>query len=324
MPHWQDRVVFVRDFGYPSHGRRIASISMAQNGDIGDATAKTFAEYVVVSHPHPHRSGSPQRPSLLFRIHSDRLRVQAYAKSLRERLLSGPTIDIYVGEEKRHWSLHRNLLCYHSEYLKAELQASPEAAPKSKTKGSSDGASNLRLDLQDDDPSGFELLVKWLYQGKLDDVSSIDDDQEKYNYAVACQKLHNLCDRFEMPKLKNIAIDQYRKGLSEAGLVPDADELNIIYRQSPRGSPFRKLMVSIAARQLMDPDNDEKDAESYRQCFEDDASFAIDLLNAVKLGVKLKTGGVLFDDPTEGTSCEFHDHANGPNCHEKGKKKLGK
>ncbi|KAF2427234.1 hypothetical protein EJ08DRAFT_359382 [Tothia fuscella] len=240
---------------------------------------------------------------------------EAPAKTFAE-LLSGPLVDITVGEgaNQRQWSLHRNLLCYHSEYLKAELQHSANTTPKSKTKGASE---NLRLDLEKDDPAGFELLVKWLYQGKLDDVSSITDDQEKYNYAVACQKLHNLCDRFEMPKLKNFAIDQYRKGLSEAGLVPDAEELNTIYRQSAKASPFRNLMVKIAARQIMDPDSD-KNAESYRQCFENNSEFAIDLVNAIKSG----TGGILFDDPTGGTNnCEFHDHANGPNCHQKGKKR---
>jgi hypothetical protein len=309
MGHWHDKLVYYRDFGYPNHSRRI-HIAM-ENGNIGEAPAKTFAEYVVLH-------DKPQRPSLLFRIHSDRLRVQAYAKSLRERLLSGPTVDITVGEgsQQRHWSLHRNLLAYHSEYLKAELQHSPNSTPKSK---GNDAPDSLRLDLGDDDPAGFELLVKWLYQGKFDDVSSISDDQEKYNYAVACQKLHNLCDRFEMPKLKNIAIDQYRKGLSEAGLVPDAEELNVIYRQSPKASPFRTLMVKIAARQIMDPDSD-KDAESYRQCFENNPEFAIDLVNAIKWG----TGGILFDDPTDGSDCEFHDHENGPNCHQKGKKRMEK
>jgi len=274
MGHWQDKVVYYRDFGFPNHSRRI--IHMAHNGNIGDATAKTFAE-----------------------------------------LLSGPLVDLYVGDQKRHWSLHRNLLTYHSEYLQAELHHSPENTPKLKNRSAS--SESLRLELPNDDPSGFELLVKWLYQGKLDDVSSIADEQEKYDYAVACHKLHILCDRFEMPKLKNIAMDQYRKGLSQAGLVPDAEELTTIYRESPEGSPFRRLMVKIAARQIMDPDTD-KDAESYRRCFEN-PDFAIDLVNAIKWGIG---GGLLFDDPTEGADCEYHDHNNGPNCHNKGKKKLGK
>ncbi|KAF1992446.1 hypothetical protein K402DRAFT_388100 [Aulographum hederae CBS 113979] len=286
MGHWQDRLsslVFYRDFAYPTHRRRIYN-RMANNSNIGDVNATTFAE-----------------------------------------LLSGPLVDIYVGETKRHWSLHRNLLCHHSEWLQAEL------SPTTSTNASSNSVTTLksmkrlgkeepdqRLDLPDDDPAGFELFVKWLYQGKLDDVSDIEDDQQKYDYAVACHKLHMLCDRFDMPQLKNIAIDQYRKGLSEAQLVPDSEEINQIYRSSPEGSPFRRLMVKIAARQIMDPDS-EKDAENYRICFENNPSFAIDIVNAVKWG----TGGVLFDDPTVGDECEYHDHDNGPNCHIKGKSKLG-
>jgi hypothetical protein len=113
-------------------------------------------------------------------------------------------------------------------------------------------------------------------------------------------------------------MDQYRKALNQAGLVPDAEELNVIYRQSVELSPFRKLMVDIAARQIMDPESD-KNAESYRQCFEHNPDFAVDLVNAIKKGM----GGLLFDDPTEQKDCEYHDHNEGPNCHVRGKKKLG-
>jgi hypothetical protein len=113
-------------------------------------------------------------------------------------------------------------------------------------------------------------------------------------------------------------MDQYRKGLNDSELVPDAEEINGIYRQSPTGSPFRRLMTKIAARQIMDPDS-ERDVETYRDCFVDNPDFAIDLVKAIKQG----TGGLLFDDPTErGNECEYHDHEAGPNCHIKGKGKV--
>ena len=335
MGHWQDRLVFVRDFAYTSRRLRMA------NGNIGDAPASTFAEYVkeppsglvVISQipepdsesegesaseseldvlsdaPSQSRSESDSalqqpRPLLAHRIHSYRLHVQAKAKSQRARLLSGPLVDIYVGESKRHWALHRNLLCHHSEHLASILLPPNETKKKAENK----------LELLDDDPAGFELLVKWLYQGKLDDVSNLPDPNSKYDYAVSCHKLYLLCDRFEMPQLKNIAMDQYRKGLCEARLVPDAAEMNEIYRKSSEGSPFRRLMTKIAARQIMDPDS-EKDAESYRECFDGNLDFAIDLVNAIKMGI----GGLLFDDPTYGDECEYHDHDAGPNCHIRGK-----
>ncbi|KAF2193065.1 hypothetical protein K469DRAFT_552368, partial [Zopfia rhizophila CBS 207.26] len=238
---------------------------------------------------------------LALRIHSHHLHVRAKAKLQRDRLLSGPLVDVYIGESKRHWALHRNLLCHHSEQLESELQ--PEGKKKQE-----------KLELRDHDPAGFELLVKWLYQGRLDDVSDMADPNQKYEYAVSCHKLYLLCDRFDMPQLKNVAMDQYRKGLNEAQLVPDAEEINEIYRKSPSGSPFRRLMTKIAARQIMDPES-ERNVETYRECFKENPNFAVDLVDAIKLG----TGGMLFNDPTFGNECEYHDHETGPNCHIKGK-----
>ena len=246
--------------------------------------------------------GSPARAHLWFAPID-----ASEAKQLRQRLLSGPTVDIIVGKEKRHWTLHRNLLCHHSTYFEAEFLGNE--VPKGKKPG------DQKLELLNDDPAGFELLVKWMYQGRLDEVSELPDDK-KYDYSVACHKLYMLCDRFDMPQLKNISIDQYRRGLSDVQLVPDAEEINDIYRQSPPGSPFRKLMTQIAARQIMDPDS-EKDAESYRACFENNPDFAVDMVTAIKSG----SGGILFDDPTSGNECNYHDHISGQSCHTKAKRR---
>ncbi|KAG9195199.1 hypothetical protein G6011_00319 [Alternaria panax] len=316
------------------------------SGSIGDVPAATFAEYVDDPFfDHGHGAGASQtpaeeaddlmknapsadapqlglaqrpeapsrcialRPALTHRLYSHRLHVRAKAKLQRDRLLSGPMIDIYVGESRRHWSLHRNLLCHHSETLENELL------------GDADGHTRKdQLHLPDHSPAGFELLVKWLYQGNLDDVSDMADANLKYEYAVSCHRLYLLCDRFDMAQLKNVAMDQYRKGLNEAELVPDANEIDDIYRKSPAGSPFRTLMTRIAARQIMDPGN-KRDVETYRECFENNPDFAIDLVKAIRSG----TGGMLFDDPTdEGHECDYHDHEAGPNCHTKGKGKAKK
>ncbi|KAF2004748.1 hypothetical protein P154DRAFT_571951 [Amniculicola lignicola CBS 123094] len=310
------------------------------NGNIGNLPASSYAEYVPASPELPSGASAgalagasesdhalaaalnapteavPQlvleasmgypgvRPALVHRLYSHRLQVRAQAKLQRDRLLSGAMVDVYVGEARRHWTLHRNLLCHHSELLETELQGD------SKKK-------HITLELPDHDPAGFELLVKWLYQGRLDDVADMADPNQKYDYAVSCHKLYLLCGRFDMPQLKNVAMDQYRKGLSQAQLVPDADEIDAIYRKSTSGDPFRRLMTRIAARQIMDPASD-RDVETYRECFENNPDFAIDLVKAIKLG----TGGMLFDDPTEGDECEYHDHEAGPNCHIKGKGKV--
>ncbi|KAI7167545.1 hypothetical protein KC316_g11938 [Hortaea werneckii] len=232
-------------------------------------------------------------------------RADIHAISARDfaELLSGPLVDIYVGPDKRHWCLHRNLLCHHSSYFETEFEG--HEVPKTMK------ADGQTLDLPDDDPIGFELLVKWLYQGQLEN-SLEGTDEQKYEHAVACYKLYLLCEKFEMIKLKNLAMDLYRQGLHEAQLVPDADEINEIYRRAPVGSPFRRLMTNISARQIMD-NGARKDAETYRKCFVDNPDFAVDMINAIRS----MSGGMLFEDPTRASeACLYHDHGDGSSCSE--------
>jgi len=233
-------------------------------------------------------------------------------------LLSGPTVDVYVGEQKRHWRLHCRLLSYHSEYLERELQRQWGAKVGSGDKASDGNMAlspeSLRLDLPNADARGFELLISYFYRGQLESVADIPDPQEKYEYAVACHRLYVLCEQFGMTKLMNRAMDEYRRGLSDAGLVPDGLELADIYGRSPAGSPFRTLMTRIAARQILDPDSD-KDAGDYKDCFVANADFAIQLINFIKE----ETGGLDLQDPTEGEGCDYHEHTDGAKCHIKRK-----
>lgn len=252
-----------------------------------------------------HFVGTPARSRLwgLSNLHD--MNEVAKAKHSRKRLLSGPTVDIYVGNERKHWSLHKNLLCHHSSYFETELRG--HEVPKRE-----DGPQHNKLELPDYDPRGFELLVKWLYQGHLDGDDAEMTDEKRYDYAVACHKLYQLCDKFDILLLKNLAMDAYRANLHLAQLVPDAEEITDIYRSSPPDSAFRKLMARIAARQIMDPGT-EKDAEAYRVCFDGTPDFAVEMVNAIR---QMSGGGMLFEDPTAGENCsEWHDHQDGGACH---------
>lgn len=207
-------------------------------------------------------------------------------------------MEFYVGKKRRHWSLHRNLLSYHTTWFQDKV------AEGVREKG---GGPNT-IDFLEDDPRAFELLVKWLYQGKIDDVSNLPIDK-KWDYAETCQHLYLLCDKINLPELKNEAIDQFRKGCHQAGLVPGPEEMRPVYEKTPPGSPFRRLVSRIAARQIMDPWS-ESDASKYRDCFAANADFAVDVINAIKEGA----GGKLLDDPNEEQGCHYHEHQFGKRC----------
>ena len=214
---------------------------------------------------------------------------------MRPRLLSGSIVEVYVGDAKRQWSLHRNLLCHASPFFEEHFGV------ESKKKGD-------KLELTNAEPDAFELFVKWLYQGKIDDVSEMPTEK-KWDYAETCQKLYFLCDQLALQQLKNLAIDEFRKGCNQAGLVPGPEEMKPVYDNTPPSSPFRTLVSKIAARQIMDPES-EVGAGTYRMCFEGSSDFAVDVIDAIRAG----SGSKLFEDPTEGDKCLYHVHDNGKPC----------
>lgn len=245
---------------------------------------------------------------------SPRTRRNLKSDTFNQRLLSGPLVEIVVGPEKKRWHIHLNLLRHHSsyfndsesEYINIE-ENGLEDGDFGRRHNGAHTAEDHKLDLPDEDPAAFRLLVKWIYQGHIDDVSTFQSDQQ-WTYAYTCQNLYLLAHRLSMPALGNLAIDQFRHGCHLTRLVPGAEEIKPVYDRTSVGSPFRKLVSRIAARQIMDPDV-ERDAACYRAVFVGHPDFAIDVLNAIREG----TGGGLLDDPTEGNGCRYHEHRNGDN-----------
>lgn len=203
--------------------------------------------------------------------------------------LSKP-MDTYVGQKRRQWSLHRNLLSHHSSWFQTHIKH------EIRLRGG-------RIDLLDDDPEAFDLLVKWLYRGEIDSVRDMPANK-KWDYAFTCQQLYLLAEKVDLVELKDLAMDEFRRGCFEAGLVPGVEEMMPIYKHTAPSSPFRRLVSDIAARQLMDPYAN-RDAAHYRACFAANADFAVDVINAIAAG----TGKLLLHDPTEASGCQYHDHA---------------
>ena len=247
-------------------------------------------------------------------------------ESHRRRLLSGPLVDVTVGSgaATRSWTLHRNLLAYHSAYLAQRIgggdtidsadsgygsSGNGDASPSPDRTPDRGKAPAPRLDLPDDAPHAFELLLKWLYQGALDDVGARESADAKWEHAFACQKLYALAERLDLRAVKNAAIDQFRAGCYQAGLVPGPEEMGPVYATTPPGSPFRTLVSQVAARQIMDPET-KRDAATYRACFQEHVDFAIDVMNAIRD----ESGGQLLRDPTEGGGCMYHEHDDGEKC----------
>lgn len=220
------------------------------------------------------------------------IEAMVHAESFPISLLTGPTISIFTGPERKQWTLHLKLLAHQSPFFASRTESDDD-----------------QLEYLDDNPLGWSLLVAYFYRSSLPPLSDFRSPNTKYEHAVACHSLYILCFRFSIPALANLAIDRLRRCLHTAHLVPDADEIHEMYNSSPEGSGMRNLMIRIAARQIMDPEV-ERDVQAYFGCFEKSPEFAVGLVREIRR----LSGGVLFGNPNAGSGCEYHEHAEGEAC----------
>ncbi|KAH9222811.1 hypothetical protein DL95DRAFT_380561, partial [Leptodontidium sp. 2 PMI_412] len=72
--------------------------------------------------------------------------------------MSGPKVDVIVGKDKKHYSLPKDLLCYHSRYFDRCFNGGFKEAEEQK------------LELLEDSVEDFEILLEFMLQGSVPDV----------------------------------------------------------------------------------------------------------------------------------------------------------
>ncbi|SMR47541.1 unnamed protein product [Zymoseptoria tritici ST99CH_3D1] len=224
------------------------------------------------------------------------------------RLLTGPMGDFFIGPERKHWSVHHSLLAHHTSGPdKENLSLDPNHATQE-----SHSTDDTTIELPECSTASFELLLPFLYQGKHPPhASDLPTNEAKYAHATSCHGLHLIGKRLRLWPLSDLALDAYRSALHSAHLVPDPAELTTIYKGcGPEHEALKKLMIRIAARQIMDPEV-ERDVGAYEELFGSCPEFAVGVLRVIRE----ESGGMLLRDPNEGGwACTFHDHEDGEEC----------
>lgn len=97
--------------------------------------------------------------------------------------MTGPSTNLYVGPQKKHYTIPKRLFCHFSGYAKAFLEG-----------GLSEASANA-ISLPDVDADVFQYLWQWLYTGKvrLNSFYASNTDLDGYERLVqACQLLCRL------------------------------------------------------------------------------------------------------------------------------------
>ena len=157
-----------------------------------------------------------------------------------DRLLTSSLVDIYVGQESTHWTLHERLLTYYSPFFSSIFYADDKKEEK-KNRG------NKSYGLPDEDDYPFELLVGWLYS------KSIRAPQTEKDIGPLLE-LYLLAEKFEMEKLGVDVVELVREFYHNTSTYPGLRRVQYIYSETDEDNEMREMMVSSIARQLTTSD----------------------------------------------------------------------
>ncbi|MCJ1379093.1 hypothetical protein MMC17_002193 [Xylographa soralifera] len=145
------------------------------------------------------------------------------------QLLDDTIVTVIVGEEKRVFKIHKNLLCSASSYFKAALDGKFKEAEEQKIK------------LLEEKPDILESFQLWLCTKSIIDegesVTTFDFDLLIGIYVFAESRL--------VMALQNLAIDMIIRKAGKEKIVPRQSK---IYLDTMAGSHLRRLVVDMAAR----------------------------------------------------------------------------
>jgi hypothetical protein len=117
-----------------------------------------------------------------------------------------------VGDQEKEWRIPTDLLCYHSGYFRSAL------------KGEFAESQIRRVELRDEKPEAFALVVEWLYTHKieLNDAQRWNMYMEEPSFNTLL-KTWVLADYLQLPKLQNIIMKVMDDRVTFHKEVPIAD-----------------------------------------------------------------------------------------------------
>ncbi|RDW84340.1 hypothetical protein BP6252_01930 [Coleophoma cylindrospora] len=147
-------------------------------------------------------------------------------------------VELVVGDEKKGFRVHKDMLCAVSAFFDAACK--PEWTQLENTE-------HPIICLPEDDASVVKTMIKWLYSGRIHiQLNGTDAAHSDNLIRSMCLRLFSLADKYQIPELQNDAIDAYLVHRSRHELLKTPiHEANLAYAlTSSSSSPLRQMMTS--------------------------------------------------------------------------------
>ncbi|KAH0369043.1 hypothetical protein KCU65_g3532, partial [Aureobasidium melanogenum] len=200
----------------------------------------------------------------------------------------GTLVTIEVGPEKKAFAIHKDVLCFYSDYFRAAFNGSFKEANEGK------------LSLPDEDADLFYIVNGFVYTRLLRQEDRQTGPQLTHH---TLGQLWAFGDRFLMPLLQNTAMDAYVKRITtlKCGFAPATMARE--YQHTSTGSPLRKFLVDWQAHRSI------QSKEHLGQWPQE----ALADLAIVLSSMKTEDRGI-DKLPDDRDKCYYHVHAEGEHC----------
>ncbi|KAI4174859.1 MAG: hypothetical protein LQ346_008170 [Caloplaca aetnensis] len=223
-------------------------------------------------------------------------------------------VNFFVGHKKKHYNIHRALLCSTSPVLKAHFGDVETKHPRN-------DMYLLQHDLQ-----AFEIFVTFLYRRNFPDITprtgtpningqlGTPADNDGANLDILLN-LHLMSCDWLIPDLQNATLDHISRYVTKASIFFRHRQITTIYERikNPR-APLRRFAVDHFVHSVM---KRSVDAKTRQLCLTnrlqiDSSAFLYEVIEAI-------IGGKRYPmpiDPENKGRCAYHEHPNGVRCQE--------
>ncbi|KAI4717949.1 hypothetical protein E4T48_05857 [Aureobasidium sp. EXF-10727] len=202
------------------------------------------------------------------------------------------TVTLVISKERKSYTLHKDLLCFYSDYFRAAFN------------GSFKEALERKIELPDVEISIFEEFQVWLYTRNLPDSTS------RCSYFAFLVEMWIFGGRYQIPLLQNQVMDKiFTESKKSFTFTPSV--VRKVYQKTLMGSPLRKACIEIVACSM----RLEHDSGVFIGPGQDKFWTSESLIDLVLALNHLRLNGdIRFPDFPKRDKCFFHVHGKDEHC----------
>jgi hypothetical protein len=141
--------------------------------------------------------------------------------------------EIFVGEERTRYLVHKDIVCGQSPFFSAALN------------GSFSEGESQQVELPETDAKTFDHVILWFYQNRLEPTRYFFKDNKPTYFSLL--DLYAIADQLDIEGLRNAVCNRVAELAETTNSVPTPTDTHILYEAIRDTSPLRTLIIDLFA-----------------------------------------------------------------------------